>query len=139
MGRIIAIDHGRKRCGVAVTDPLQISVNPLGTYHPQDLIPELKEYHRREELERIVVGAPSDEYGEPSSHAKEADGFCKRLKKAFPEIPIERSDESFTSREAMGILIKSGVKKKERRDKGRIDRLSACLILERYLGIEAEE
>lgn len=137
MGRIIAIDHGRKRCGVAVTDPLQLSVNPLGTFHPNELVEELRELQG--EAERFIVGAPSNEYGEPSSHAKEADAFCKRLKKAFPEIPVERSDESFTSREAMGILIKSGVKKKARREKERIDRLSACLILERYLGIEAEE
>lgn len=137
MARILAIDHGNKRCGLAVTDPLQLSVNPLGTVHSSELMEKLTEYVQKEEVERFVVGAPTDEKGAPSSHAQRCDEFSKHLSRKFPDIPVERTDESFSSREAMELLIHSGVKKKERRNKERIDQLSACLILERHLGIES--
>ncbi len=138
MGRILAIDHGNKRCGLAVTDPLQLSVNPLGTVHSSKIIEKIPELVRMEEVERFIVGAPSNEDGSPSSHGKASDEFSTHLSREFPSIPVDRVDESFTSREAVNILIRSGVKKKDRREKERVDRLSACLILERYLGIEAE-
>lgn len=136
MGRILAIDHGNKRCGLAVTDPLQLSINPLGTVHSKDLMGSLKEYLEKEEVERFVVGAPLQDDASPSSHAGRADEFSKHLSRKFPDIPVERHDESFTSREARELLVRSGVKKKDRQEKERIDQLSACLILERYLGIE---
>lgn len=136
MGRILAIDHGNKRCGLAVTDPLHLSVNPLGTVHSKDLVEKLNTYVREEEVDCFVVGRPSNESGDPSAHKRSTDSFSKQLSRKFPNINVERTDESFTSREAMNILINSGVKKKERRNKERVDQLSACLILERYLGIE---
>ncbi len=136
MARILAIDHGNKRCGLAVTDPLQLSVNPLGTVHSSQIIDELQAYLEQEEVERFVVGSPTSDSGNPSSHQQITDEFSKHLSRKFPDIPVERTDESFTSREAMNILLRSGVKKKERSNKERVDRLSACLILERYLGLE---
>ncbi|MFB6258970.1 MAG: Holliday junction resolvase RuvX [Flavobacteriales bacterium] len=136
MGRILAIDHGNKRCGLAVTDPLQLSVNPLETVHSREVIARLKEFAQKEELESFVVGAPSSEDGSPSSHTRASDEFCIHLSRKFPDIPVKRVDESFTSREAMNIMRRSGVTKKEREKKERVDQLSACLILERYLGLE---
>lgn len=138
MGRILAIDHGNKRCGLAVTDPLQISVNPLETVHTSKLIDRLKKEVEGEGVERFVVGSPNSDEGSASSHSKPADDFSKHLDRVFPDIPVERTDESFTSREAVNIMVRSGVKKKERQKKEHVDLLSACLILERYLGIEAE-
>lgn len=138
MGRILAIDHGNKRCGLAATDHLQLSINPLGTVHSSQLIPTLKEAFEKEAIERFVVGTPSSDDGSPSSHSRAADDFSKHLSRVFPKTPVERVDESFTSREAVNIMIRSGVKKKERQKKERVDTISACLILERYLGIEAD-
>lgn len=136
MGRILAIDHGNKRCGLAVTDPLRLSVNPMGTVHSGKLIETLSAYIKEKEVDCFVVGNPVNDTGQASSHKQITDDFSKQLSRKFPNIPVERTDESFTSREAMNILLHSGVKKKERRSKERVDQLSACLILERYLGIE---
>jgi putative Holliday junction resolvase len=138
MGRILAIDHGNKRCGLAVTDPLQLSVNPLGTVHTRQVIERLRTEVEKGDIERFVVGAPSSDDASPSSHSKPAEDFSKHLGRVFPAIPVEQVDESFTSREAVNIMLRSGVKKKDRQKKERVDLLSACLILERYLGIEAE-
>lgn len=138
MGRIVAIDHGNKRCGLAVTDQLQLSVNPLETVHSSKVIQRIEQEVKGEGVERFVVGAPSTEEGDPSSHSRAADDFSKHLSRAFPDIPVDRIDESFTSREAMNIMVRTGVKKKDRRKKESVDLISACLILERYLGIEAD-
>lgn len=133
MGRILAIDYGRKRCGVAVTDVLHISANGLPTVRACDLMPFLKEYCSREQVEKIIVGEPRDLRGNPSESMRYIKPFLNLLHKEMPEMPIEMVDERFTSTIAHREMIAGGFSKKQRQEKGRADEMAAVLILTSYL------
>ena len=133
MARIIAIDYGRKRTGLAVTDPLQIIATPLETVPTSDVESFLAEYLKKETVGEFVVGYPVQMNNEPSESVKYIDPFIKRLKKLFPQIPVSLEDERFTSRIALRTMIEGGVKKMDRRDKGLVDRISASVILQSFL------
>jgi len=134
VARILGIDYGTKRIGIAVTDPLQIIVNGLTTVATDDIFDFLQNYVKEEEVELIVVGEPMHEDGTPSQIAHLVVGFVRKLKKLFPEIKVDTQDERYTSREAKEIILRSGLGKKKRRDKKLIDEVSAVLILQDYLG-----
>ncbi|WP_276360129.1 Holliday junction resolvase RuvX [Daejeonella sp. H1SJ63] len=131
--RILAFDYGTKRIGIAVTDPLQIIATGLDTIHPKDIIDYLKKYLLKEQVELFVVGEPKQMDGTESQSAPHIKGFITTLKKNFPEIPVERIDERFTSKMASAVVAQSGLKKSDRRDKARLDTISATIILQTYL------
>lgn len=133
MARILAIDYGRKRCGIAVTDTLQIVANGLTTERTHLLIDFLKKYTQEESVERIIVGLPRQMNNEPSESMKYIEPFLKQLAKALPDIPIEMFDERFTSVLAHKAMIDGGMKKMARRDKEIVDKISATIILNDYL------
>ena len=134
MARILAIDYGKKRTGVAVTDPLQIIANGLITVDTKEILPYVKQYVAENEVETIVVGLPRQMNGEYSESFKYIAPFVERLKKALPETEIVYFDERFTSKMALQSMIAGGVKKSERRNnKGLVDRVSAAIILQSYL------
>lgn len=133
MPRILAFDYGGKRTGVAATDPLQLIASAVGTVDTQEIIPFIKQYCAKEEVETFVVGQPFRMDGSPSDIEVEILKFIEKLKLEFPQIPIKRIDEAFTSKISMQSLIASGVKKKARRDKRLLDSVSATLILQDYL------
>ena len=134
MDRIIGIDYGRKRVGVAVSDPLGIFASALETVHSAKIIEYLKSYAETENVVRFVVGYPINMNGAPSEAAKYIDVFLKHLAKAFPHTPVTLEDERFTSVLANRAILESGVKKKERREnKKLVDKVSAVIILQSYL------
>ncbi len=133
MARIIAIDYGQKRTGVAVTDPLQIIPQPLTTVPSEAVIDFLRDYVAREAVEVIVVGLPPEGSAPHRDHRREVVRWIRRLRQAVPHIPIETEDESFTSRSARRILLEAGARKSQRRRKENVDKVSASLILERFL------
>ncbi len=133
MGRILAIDYGTKRVGLAVTDPLQIIASPLETVHAKDIIDYLKKYDEAEGLESIVLGMPKKLDGKDTNATQHVRQFHKNLKKHFPQKPVYLHDERFTSKIALEAMIAGGSKKKDRRDKGNIDKVSAAVILQSYL------
>lgn len=133
MGRILAIDYGKKRVGIAVTDELKIIANPLETVSASEIITFLKEYTAKESVETIVVGEPKQMNYTDSQSAKSINEFIKKLNIAIPYIPVVRSDERFTSKIASQVISKSGLKKKDKENKALIDRISATLILQTYL------
>ena len=133
MGRILAIDYGQKRVGLAVTDELQMIANSLDTVHSKDIFQYLKVYTKTEDVECIVVGEPKDMNNRDSESARFIEPFVKKLKKEFPEIKIDRFDERFTSKIASQTLIDSGISKKQRRNKALLDKISATLILQSYM------
>ena len=133
MGRILAIDYGRKRVGIAVTDELKIIANALTTVHSKDIIKFLKDYLSKEKVECIVVGLPKQMSGEASESEKIITPFIKQLKKEFPEMPVDRYDERFTSKMASRTMIEAGLKKKDRQNKALVDSISATLILQSYM------
>lgn len=143
MGRILAIDYGTKRIGIAVTDPLKIIATGLTTVPAKNLINFLKKYFIEEDVECIVVGDPSGQSARGRNRLGEgknvkisnlADDFCRLLKKKFPGKKIERMNEFYTSKMAFQTMIDSGLKKKDRQNKETIDRVSATIILQDYLG-----
>lgn len=133
MKRIIGIDYGKKRVGVAVSDPLMIFASPLETVPTANIINYLKTYTSTEEVEKFVVGYPVNMDNKPSEAAQYVDVFLKQLKKAFPNIPVLLEDERFTSVLAFQSLIDSGVKKMDRRDKAAVDKVSAAIILQTFM------
>lgn len=134
MARIIAIDYGRKRTGLAVTDPLQIIANGLTTVATHELEKFLLDYMSKEPVERVVFGLPKQMNGEMSESWKYIEPFMNRLKKLKPELPIELVDERFTSVLAHQAILQSGVGRQRRReDKGMVDEISATIILQSYL------
>ena len=133
MGRIMAIDYGRKRVGLAVTDELRIIASGLETVRAHDIFDFLKKYLQEEQIDCFVVGEPKQMNNTASESVRFIDPFVKRLKKEFPAIPVERYDERFTSKMASQSLIQAGAKKKDRQNKGLIDKISAVLILQSYL------
>lgn len=133
MGRILAIDYGKKRTGLAVTDPLQLIASPLDTVDTQQLFSYLKSYLAREDVECIVVGLAHKADGSPTDSTPLIHTFIKGLQKRHPGITIETEDEAYTSKQAMDIMLAGGIKKKERRNKSNVDKVSASLILQSYL------
>lgn len=131
--RILAFDYGTKRIGIAVTDPLQIIATGLDTVHPKDIIEYLKKYLSNEQVELFVVGEPKQMNGSPSQSTPHIKGFIGLLNKYFPEIPVERVDERFTSKMASAVVAQSGLKKTDRENKERLDSISATIILQSYL------
>lgn len=133
--RVLSIDYGKKRTGIAVTDPLQIIANGLATVSTSQLFDFLNDYIAREQVERIVIGKPVQPNGEPSENLARVEQFVNRWRKAHPELPIEYYDERFTSVLAHRVLIDSGVGKKTRREnKGLVDEISATIILQDWMG-----
>ena len=133
MDRIICIDYGRIRVGVAVTDPLGIFASALDTVHSAKIIDYLKKYASNENVVRFVVGYPMNMNGKPSEAAKDVDIFLKHLAKAFPDIPVTLEDERFTSVLAHRAMIEGGMSKKDRMNKESVDKISAAIILQSYL------
>lgn len=133
MARILAIDYGTKRTGLAVTDPLQIIANGLDTVATEDLFDFLKKYLAAEEVETIVVGEPLYPDGRPAQIHHLVIGFVRKLQNLFPEIEVVMQDERFTSEDAKRVIQKSGARRKKRRDKALVDKVSAVLILQEYL------
>jgi putative Holliday junction resolvase len=135
MGRILSIDYGRKRTGLAVTDPLKMIANGLTTIPSHQVMDWIRAYISRETVETIVVGYPLGTDGLSSETARVyVDPFVKTLKKAFPSLPIVLEDERYTSKIAFQAMIDAGLKKKDRQNKETIDTVSATLILQNYLG-----
>ncbi|MGI6243137.1 MAG: Holliday junction resolvase RuvX [Prevotella sp.] len=134
MARIISIDYGKKRTGLAVTDPLQLIANGLTTIGTQDLFDFLCKYIQQEEVERVIIGKPMQLDGKPSENLARVKKFVEKWKKAQPTIPIEYYDERFTSTLAHRVILETGVKKKTRREnKGLVDEISATIILQDYM------
>jgi putative Holliday junction resolvase len=133
MGRIMAIDYGTKRTGLAVTDTLQIISSGLTTVHSKDLISFLKTYFSAEKVDCVVVGEPRQMDNTSSESARHVEVFLKHFRKIFPDMPVERMDERFTSKMAFQTMIDSGLKKKDRRNKELVDEISATLILQSYM------
>lgn len=133
MARILALDYGKKRTGIAVTDELQLIASGLTTVRTHDLIVFLKKYLNEEAVDCIIVGEPKQMNNTPSESEALIKPFLKQLSKAFPEMPIERQDERFTSKMAFQTMIDSGLKKKQRQDKALVDEISATIILQAYL------
>lgn len=132
--RILSIDYGKKRTGIAVTDPLQLIANGLATVSTSQLFDFLRDYVGREQVERIVIGKPMQPNGAPSENLQRIEQFVNRWRKACPAIPIEYYDERFTSVLAHRALLDSGVKKKTRREnKGLVDEISATIILQDWM------
>ncbi len=133
MDRYIGIDYGRKRTGIAASDPLGIFASALDTIDSTKLIDYLKNYASKERILAFVVGYPVNMDGKPSEAQADVDLFLKQLEKAFPGVPVQLEDERFTSVLAQRVMIDGGMKKSERREKGSVDRISAALILQGYL------
>ncbi len=133
MARILSIDYGKKRTGLAVTDPLQLIAGGLATVSTSELFEYLKAYVEREQVERIVIGEPRQPNGQPSENLPRVQQFVNRWRKAMPQIPIELYDERFTSVLAHQAMIDGGLKKKARQDKALVDEISATIILQDYM------
>ena len=133
MGRILAIDYGRKRTGLAVTDVLRITANPLLTVETKDLIEWLAEYFDKEPVDEVVIGHPTQMNGEESESMNYIRPFMGVFKKRFPDKPLTMYDERFTSVLAHQAMLTGGMKKKDRQNKATVDKIAACIILEGYL------
>ena len=133
MGRILAIDYGRKRTGLAVTDTLRITANPLLTVETNALLPWLSDYFAKEPGDEVVIGHPTQLNGEDSESMKYIRPFMAVFRKAFPSMKLTEYDERFTSTLAHRAMIDGGMKKMQRRDKSVVDKLAACILLEDYL------
>ncbi len=133
MSRILAIDYGVRRTGIAVTDSLQIIANGLTTVETKQLLPFLKDYVAREAVELFVVGLPKQTNGRDSDNLPRVRSFVGQLKKALPDIPVEWWDERYTSVMAHQAMLQSGIGRKARRNKALVDEISACIILQGYM------
>lgn len=133
MGRILAIDFGKKRTGLAVTDSLRITANPLITIETKQLPDWLRDYFAKETVDEVVIGHPKQMNGEDSESMQYIRPFVERFKQTFPDKPITYYDERFTSVLAHQAMIAGGMKKKTRQDKAQVDKLAACIILEGYM------
>ncbi len=134
MGRILSIDYGKKRTGLAVTDPLKIIANGLRVVPTHELFDFLKDYVSRENVEQLVIGRPTQPNGKPSENLERVEQFVRRWRRAVPAVPIDYYDERFTSVIAHQAIIDGGIGKKRRReDKGLVDEVSATIILQDYM------
>lgn len=138
VNRIIGIDYGRKRTGIAMSDPLMMFASPVETVQTTNIIDYLKKLSQQETIERFVVGYPMNMDNRPSEAAADVDVFLKQLHKHFPEIPVTLEDERFTSVLAHRSLIEGGVRKMARRDKTAVDKVSAALILQTFMDRKSE-
>ena len=133
MGRILSIDYGLKRTGIAVTDPLKIIATGLTTVASKELITFLKDYFSREEVELIIIGEPKN-WDDTDTHATPlVEKFIKELQKNFPAMPIKKVDERYTSKMAKDSMLEMGLTKKKRRDKKLVDKIAATILLQEYL------
>ncbi len=133
MGRLLAIDYGKKRTGISVSDPLRIIATPLETVDSSRLIPFLIDYTKKEPVDEFIVGMPKTLANEDSEIAPVVKKFIEELKKLFPEKPVHLADERFTSVIAQRAMIEGGMKKKDRQKKGNVDKISATLILQSFM------
>ena len=133
MGRILAIDYGRKRTGLAATDILRITANPLLTIETKELMTWLADYLAKEQVDEVVVGHPTQMNGQESESMNYIRPFLGNFKKQFPNMPITLYDERFTSVLAHQAMLAGGMKKKDRQNKAVVDKIAACIILEGYL------
>lgn len=133
MARVLAIDFGQKRVGIAVTDPDQIIATGLTTIKSFEIFDFLNVYFKKEEVERVVIGEAVQMNNEPSESMKYIDPFIKKFEKTFPQIPLQRIDERFTSVIAQNSILQSGANKKTRQNKALVDKVSATIILQSYL------
>ena len=133
MARVLALDFGKVRTGIAVTDELQLIASGLTTVDTKDLLKFLEDYIKKESVERFVVGLPKRMDNTASESEALIQDFLKQLSAKFPAMPVERQDERFTSKMAFQSMLDSGIKKKKRRDKALVDEISATLILQAYL------
>ncbi|MGV3460889.1 MAG: Holliday junction resolvase RuvX [Flavobacterium sp.] len=133
MMRILAIDYGQKRAGIAVTDEMQIIASGLTTVPSETAINFLQDYFTNEEVERVLIGEPKQMSGAPSESTAIIEAFVQKFMQTFPQMPVERVDERFTSKMAFQTMISSGLGKKQRQDKGLIDEISATIMLQDYL------
>lgn len=133
MGRILAIDYGLKRTGLAVSDPLQIIANGLDTVSSQELISFLKDYFQKEMVDLIVIGMPKDLSLRDTHGTKPVEQIIQKLKSNFPALPIIELDERFTSKMASRAMVDMGMKKKDRQNKSNIDKIAATILLQEYL------
>ena len=133
MGRILAIDYGFKRTGLAVTDPLRIIATGLTTVNTRELLNYLQEYVRREPVDLFLIGWPLNFDDTPTDATPGVEKCIKKLQKAFPAIPVEKYDERFTSKLAQAAMLEMGLKKKDRRNKALVDEIAATILLQEYL------
>ncbi|GAK96302.1 putative Holliday junction resolvonase YggF [Nonlabens tegetincola] len=133
MARALSIDYGKKRTGIAVTDPLQLIASGLTTVNTYELVPFIENYLRNEEVSTIVIGEPKQMNGEPSELGDVIDAFAKALQEKYPSIEITRVDERFTSKMAFKTMIDSGLSKSKRRNKALVDEIAATIILQTFL------
>lgn len=133
MPRILAIDYGIKRTGIAITDDFQIIASGLTTIPSETTIDFLKDYFSKENVAKVLIGEPKQMNGQPSESTEIIEKFVTKFKLAFPEMKVERSDERFTSKMAFQTMIDSGLKKKQRQNKGLVDEIAATIMLQDYL------
>lgn len=133
MARILSIDYGKKRTGLAVTDPLKLIAGGLATVSTSELFNYLQDYIKKEQVEKIIIGKPLQTNGEPSENLNRVQQFVNRWKKAVPQIPIEYYDERFTSVLAHRTILDSGIGKKARQNKALVDEISATILLQDYM------
>lgn len=133
MSRIVAIDYGRKRTGIAVSDTMQLIANGLTTVPTHELLNFIGEYIAKEPVERIIIGLPKQMNNEVSENMKNIEPFVRSLKKRYPDLPVEYVDERFTSVLAHRTMLEAGLKKKDRQNKALVDEISATIILQTYL------
>ncbi len=131
--RIICIDYGAKRTGLAVTDPLKIIATPLTTIESKELIPFLKQYFAKEEVELILIGMPLNLDNSPTHGTPLVLSMIKQLEKNFPTIPVKTVDERYSSKLASKAMVEMGMKKKDRQVKGNIDQIAAAMLLQEYM------
>lgn len=135
MARIICIDYGLKRCGIAVTDVLQIIATGLKTVPEKELLPFLKNYVQQEEVEKILIGLPKNLDNTDTHATRPAQKAYESLRKAFPQIPVEQIDEQYSSKRAVSAMHEMGMKKSQRQKKENIDLIAATMLLQEYMGI----
>lgn len=133
MPRVLAIDYGKKRTGIAITDEMQMIASGLTTIPSETAIAFLRDYFSKEKVERVLIGEPKQMDYTPSESTEIIEAFVEKFKKSFPDLPIERVDERFTSKMAFQTMIDSGLKKKQRQNKALIDEISATIMLQDYL------
>ncbi|MEZ5045953.1 MAG: Holliday junction resolvase RuvX [Chitinophagaceae bacterium] len=133
MARLLALDIGKKRCGIAVSDPLQIIANGLTTVDSKDLISFLKKYFEQENIEKVIVGMPKNLKNEDTHGTSIVNEFLEKFKTHFPQMPIITIDERFTSKLAFQSMIDNGMKKKDRQNKALVDEISATIILKDFM------
>lgn len=131
--RLVGIDVGNKRIGIAQTDLLKTIATPVGTFSHEQVIPELKKIASTNTIDAFIVGWPLTTKGEEGKATDRVNEFINRLKKQFPNIPIQKVDERYTSVEAKDLMVNTGISKKKRQQKERVDRIAAALILQRYM------